>query len=288
MKVAIHAVDAKIPNVALMKISAFHKAQGDTVELLSPIEAQAFPPDVLYLSKQFNFTEDISWTPDCETIKGGTGYDMTAHLTQEQEACYPDYGLFGCDIAIGRITRGCPRNCQWCVVPKMDGNKVYQVAELDNFWRDQSVVRLLDDNLTANRQLFIDTCNRLSKERVKTIFEALDIRFIDNDAAQALAKVRLQGNVHFAFDSLAVENDVVKGIMALKNAGFGLYKATFYVLIGFDTTPEQDLYRVEILRSLGVESFVMPFDKSDNYQRRFARWCNHKAIFKTVAWKDYR
>lgn len=287
MNVAVHAVDALIPNVALMKLSAWHKAQGDRVERFDPLLASVDPPDILYLSKQFAFSPDISWWPDCEIVRGGTAYDPAVKLPKEAENVYPDYELFNCEYAIGRITRGCPRRCPWCVVPDMDGNRVYKVAELEDFWRGQDYVRLMDDNLTADRDLFIETCKHLSRAGVATKFEALDIRFMTSEMAAALKNVKRWGRVHFAFDSMAVENDVRKGVAALKAGGFPTRQATFYVLIGFDTTPEQDMYRIELLESLGVESFAMPFDKSDPYQKRFARWVNAKPVFRSTSFDDY-
>jgi hypothetical protein len=92
---------------------------------------------------------------------------------------------------------------------------------------------------------------------------------------------------HGAFDSMAVESGVRRGIANLKAGGFPLRQASFYVLIGFDTTPEEDLYRVELLESLGVESFAMPFDKSDPYQKRFARWVNAKPAFRSCSFAEY-
>lgn len=286
MKVGIVSVDSLIPNVALMKLSAFHKRKGDEVSIYNPLTDK---PNVIYASKIFKFTDDYAYFPnDCDIVRGGTAYDSMVKLPQEAENAYPDYELFSCDYAIGRITRGCPRNCNWCVVSSMDGHQVKQVATLDDFWNGQKRVRLLDDNLTANRSIFIETCNRLATEKVEVKFDALDIRFIDIDAAKALSKVKRWGQVHFAFDTVSVEKYVRSGVSALKDGGFPLRNATFYVLIGFNTTPEEDMYRVQLLNTLGVETFVMPFNKSDHYQKAFARWCNHKAIFRTCTFDEYQ
>lgn len=284
MNVGMVAVDSIIPNLALMRLSAWYKAQGDHVEIAFPLAADTY--DRIYRSKQFDYTpgDTVPWP--CDVVSGGTGYGLSTRLTPEQDTTYPDYGLYGCEYALGRITRGCIRRCPWCVVPEMDGS-VRQVAELSDFWRGQERVRLMDDNLTAMPDLFVETCERLSAERVRVKFEALDIRLMTVDMARALAKVRRWGRVHFAWDAMSHEAGVRRGIAALEAGGFPLWAATFYVLIGFDTTPEEDLYRVMALRSLGVESFVMPFDKADEYQRRFARWCNHKTVFNTILWHEY-
>ena len=107
------------------------------------------------------------------------------------------------------------------------------------------------------------------------------------EMAQLLSRVKLWKQIHFAWDDINIETDVRRGIRILQDNGVALYKVMFYVLIGFDSTPEEDLYRVEALRGVGVDPFVMPFDKHDDYQRRFARWVNHKAIFKSVPWEQY-
>lgn len=278
MNVGLVSVDSLIPNLALMKLSAWHKAQGDSVEIAAPLWGDY---DRVYRSKVFDFSPNDFAPWGCEVIDGGTGYTLDSHLPEGAENSYPDYDLFGCTYALGRITRGCVRRCPWCVVWRQDG-KVRQVDTLDGFLREQTHVRLLDDNLTAMPELFVDTCEELSKRRVLTKFEALDVRLMSVDMARALAKVRRWGQVHFAWDAMNQEMAVRKGIDALKAGGFPLYAATFYVLIGFDTTPEQDAYRVDALNDLGVESFVMPFDKADPYQRKFARMTNRKEIFRTT------
>jgi len=285
MNVGLVAVDSLIPNLALMKLSAWHKAQGDTVDRAFPLAADTY--DRVYRAKVFDFSPDDPTGWPCDVIEGGTGYGLDSHLPDGCENIYPDYDLYGCDYAMGRVTRGCIRRCPWCVVWQQDG-KVHEVGTIDDFWHGQKRLRLLDDNLTAMPDVFIKTCERLAAERIETKFEALDARLMNVEMAQVLAKVRRWGAVHFAFDSMSHESGVRRGIAALKDGGFKLYAATFYVLIGFDTTPEQDLYRVELLHSLGVESFVMPFDKTNPYQRKFTRWCNHKAIFKTTKWDEYR
>jgi hypothetical protein len=284
MNVGLVAVDSLIPNLALMKLSAWHKAQGDHVEVAFPLAADTY--DRVYRSKQFvekgdDYPDDRTPWP-CEVVSGGTGYDLTARLPEWGDTTYPDYGLYGCTEAMGRFTRGCPRACPFCVVGKMDGTRVHQVAELDDFWHGQEVVRLLDDNLTAMPDLFVSACDRLAAERVRVKFEAIDARLMTADMARSLAKVRREGRAHFAFDHVRDEDGVRRGITALKAGGFPLYAATFYVLVGYDSTPEEDTYRIDLLDALGVESFVMPYKKDDPYQRRLARDTNRKAIFRTT------
>jgi hypothetical protein len=274
-----------MPNLALMKLSAWHEAQGDHVEWAFPLAAHTY--DRVYRSKQFDFTPDDRTPWPCEVISGGTGYDLTTLLPPEVEACYPDYALYGIGYAMGRITRGCVRRCPWCVVWRQDGT-ARQVATLDGFWRGQSHLRLMDDNLAAMPDLFLATCHELRDRGIRTAFEALDIRLMDDAMCEALMGVKRWGNLHFAWDTLAEEARVVAGITRLKRVYPSLHDVLVYVLIGYDTTEADDLYRVERLRDLGAMPFVMPLNKTDAYQRRFARWVNQKAIFRSVPWSDYR
>ena len=284
MDVALIDVDSKIPNLALMKISAWHKTRGDNVKFYEPLFDK---PDLCYASKVFDFTPDYQYMPGCEVIKGGTGYDMSAKLPfPDADRITPDYSLYGCDYALGRFTRGCPNNCPWCVVPKMDGNEVRHVADLSDFWTGQKVVRLLDDNIMADSDEFCRDCEQLSRAGVHVIWDALDIRLVTDETAKALASVKTQGRIHFAWDGKHQDDYIASGIYKLKKNGIKPYRLTFYVLVGFNTTSSYDLHRIYRLRELGAESFVMPFDKSDEYQRRLARWCNNKAIFKSV--EDFR
>lgn len=293
MNVGILAVDSIIANVALMRLSAWHKAQGDTVEITFPLAAETY--DRVYLSKQFQervlpngrveYPDDRTPWP-CEVVKGGTGYDLTTFLTPEQDTTYPDYDIFGCTFALGRLTRGCIRRCPWCCVWRQDG-KVHQVAILDDFLREQTHVRLLDDNLTAMPELFIETCHELRDRGVRVLWESLDARLLTDEMCVALMQVRRWKSMHFAWDSMREEQHVIDGLLRLKKIYPSLHEVLVYVLIGFNTTPEEDLYRVERLRSIGAMPFVMPFDKQDAYQRKFARWANRKELFKSCSWEEF-
>lgn len=286
MKVALVDVDShNMPNLALMKISAWHKKQGDEVKVFDPLWDK---PDTIYASKVFDFTPGYEYYPDnVELIFGGSGYGLDTYLPDEIERYCPDYEIFDTPYALGFTTRGCIRKCPFCIVPEKEG-KIREVSTIDDFWRGQDRIVLLDNNLTALPVHFEIICSQIISKNLKCDFsQGLDIRFIDKTKAQILSKVKTFKRIHFAFDTMAVESAVRRGIKILTDNGVPKYRLMFYVLIGFDTTPEEDLYRVELLRSLGVDSFVMPYDKHDPYQRRFARWTNHKAVFKSVKWEEY-
>lgn len=288
MRVALVDVDSKIPNLALMKASAYHKSRGDSVELFDPLFSR---PDLIYASKIFDFTPDYDYYPDgVEILRGGPAYDLHAKLPfPDDDRIMPDYELFGCTYAMGRFSRGCPNRCPWCIVPKMDGNDMRHVADLKDWWSGQEVARVMDDNLMADEDLFVDACGQLHDAGCKVIWEALDIRRINDRTARALASVKPKGSIHFAWDGHAEDGWVEDGIERLRRAGLKPWRLMFYVLVGFNTTKEYDMHRITTLRDLGVNPFVMPYDKADPYQKRLARWCNNKFVFKKVPnFEDYR
>lgn len=286
MNVCLIDVDSKISNLALMRASTWHKQRGDDVKL--GYDPLFDAPELCYASKVFDFTAEPEYMPDCETLKGGTGYDLSARMPfDDYDRIMPDYSLYGCDYAIGRFTRGCPNRCPWCVVPKMDGNEVRHVADLHDFWSGQRVVRLLDDNIMADADEFCRDCGQLSDAGVHVIWEALDIRLVTDQTAKALATVNQEKSIHFAWDGHSQDDAIGRGIETLSRNGIKPWRLMFYVLVGFNTMPEYDMHLIMALHKMGANPFVMPFDKSDPYQRHLARWCNNKFIFKSTTFDAY-
>lgn len=287
MRVGIKQVDGKWPNLALMKLAAHHKRRGDDVEWFNPLFGKY---NAVYASKVFGFTPDYLYLPP-DAIRGGTGYDLKSSLPPEVEACFPDYSIYpNLDYALGFTTRGCIRRCPFCVVPAKEG-RLRVVGDLYSFWRPETgfrKVRLLDNNLTAAPwEHFERVLMQLIEHKLLVDFsQGLDARLITDDHARLLAKVRLWKQIRVAWDRMEDEAEVRRGIEVLKRH-VPAWKIMCYVLIGFDTAPEEDLHRVEVLRGLSVDPFVMSYDKRDPYQAAFARWVNHKAVFNTVSWAEY-
>lgn len=288
MKVGLIDVDSKIPNLALMKISAYHKAKGDEVKRYEGMFDME-ELDLAYASKVFKFTSDYEYWPNCQVIRGGSGYDLQAKLPDEIESQCPDYSLYGIDYAMGFTSRGCIRNCGFCIVPQKEG-RFHPVADIDQFWRGQNHLILLDGNLTADHDHFMRTCKELVENKVRTFFsQGLDIRLMDDEKAKVLAQVKdwESKRIYFAWDSMADEQEIRRGIeVVIKHVKPS--RIAFYVLIGWDTTLEEDLYRVELLRSYKVTPFCMPYDKADLHQADFARWVNLKSAFWNVPWEKYK
>jgi len=292
VKIAIYDVDSKIPNLALMKLSAWHKANGDHVEHYLPLLRDEY--DKIYASKIFNFSDDSMLSED-KMIIGGTGWDMKKTLPDEIENMTPDYSIYNYPHNIGFTMRGCRLRCSFCVVPEKEG-KPYGVSTIEEIWSQRSSkhIVLLDNDFFGNPDW---------KERIEEIKEhdlqvnfsqGLNIRNIKAEQAAAVASVRFSNmsgkakQVHFAWDDPRHEKLIHKGIQTCIEAGIKPYQMAFYVLIGYHSTPEEDMHRVETLRSYGCDPFVMPYDKENIYQRRFTRWVNHKAIFNSVRWEDYK
>jgi len=283
MKVGLIDVDSKMPNLALMKLSTYFKNLGHKTELTSPLFANKY--DEIFASKIFTYSE-MPILPD-NTIIGGPGYSLNSYLDEDTEIMMPNYSLYGCDYAIGFTTRGCNRKCPFCIVSKKEGN-FHIVGDIYSFWQGQPRLILLDNSLNTDENHFLMICDQIERNHIKVDFnQGLDIRYLTDAQAIMLASLKLWKQIHFAWDLMSIEKSVRKGIEIL-NRYHLKYKSMFYILIGYDTTPEEDLYRVEILRGLGVDPFVMPYNKFDRYQKSFARWVNHKAIFKSVEWEDYK
>jgi len=292
MQIAIYDVDSRIPNLALMKLSAHHKALGDSVEFYSPLFQHDY--DKIYASRVFKFSDTSMLNPDIMEI-GGTGWDLNKDLPPEIETLVPDYSLYGYPHNIGFTMRGCRLRCSFCVVPEKEG-KPKSVMTIPEIWtqRNSDFVMLLDNDFFGNPdwQARIDEIKKLN---LKVNFsQGLNIRNIKTDQAEAVASVRFSnssGNakqVYFAWDDPRHEKLIHKGIKTCVEAGIKTYQMAFYVLIGYHSTPEEDLHRVELLRSYGCDPYAMPYNKEDPYQNKFTRWVNHKAIFKSVAWGDYK
>ena len=280
-------VDSKIPNLALMRASTYHKQRGDDVKL--GYDPLLDSPDLCYASKIFDFTPEPEYMPYCETFKGGTGYDVSSKMPlDDYDRIMPDYSLYPeCGYAIGRFTRGCPNRCPWCVVPKMDGNEVRHVADLGDFWAGQDTVRVLDDNIMADPDEFCRDCGQLRDAGVYVIWEALDIRLVTDETAEALAGLKYAKRLHFAWDGHSQDDAVPRGIEILRRHGMKPWRLVFYVLVGFNTDRAYDMHRITALKDMGANPFVMPFDKNDPYQHHLARWCNNKIVFASTDFEHY-
>jgi len=285
LAVALAQVDGKWPNLALAKLAAWHRREGDVVDLFNPM----VPTDRTYASKTFVDTPDNLYLPE-GTVRGGSGYDLTTTLSAEVERMKPDWSLwpwFKDDL--GYTTRGCPRRCSFCIVPEKEG-KLRIVADFGDVWTGRSVLHLIDANLTAAPlDHFRRVCADATKARCRLDFsQGLDARLLTDEHAEVVSRTLVDGCIHLAFDHLRDERAVRNAIDTFKRAGVIPSRLMFYVLIGYDSTPEEDMERIEILRSMGTNPFVMKYRRSDPYQTRLARWVNNVVAFKSMSWDEWQ
>lgn len=292
MNVAIYDVDSRIPNLALMKLSQFHRQRGDTVSAYAPIMKNSY--DKIYASTIFNFSDKSEL--DAATMEiGGSAWDLKKNLPPEIESLTPDYSFYDYAHSIGFTMRGCRFRCKFCVVPEKEGRPKSNNT-ISEIWtnRNSNFVVLLDNDFFGNPEWRERIAEIQKLDLTVNFSQGLNIRIITDEQAKMLASVKFRNlsgdkkEVHFAWDRFNDERLIDDGIKRVIAVGIKPYQMAFYVLIGFDTTPEQDLYRINKLKNHGCKPFVMAYDKSNDYQKRFARWVNHRAIFNSVAWEDYR
>lgn len=305
--IGLYDVDShNFPNLPLMKISAFHKKKGDVVEWWSPI----FHYDIVYVSKifgdEYSMLSQMAINSD-KIFYGGTGFAISIEngvevyhknkdvdLPYEIEHIYPDYDLYPQytkDTAYGFLTRGCPNNCSFCSVSKKEGRVSHKVADLNEFWKGQKYVKLLDPNILACKDK-IDLLNQLKLSKAKIDFtQGLDARFITEDIAYLLKDIKKE-TVHFAFDFMKNEKAIINGLKIYADVvGLGSRASdkTVYMLTNFDTTYEEDIYRINKIEELGFVPDVRIYRKNSAPQitRDLQRWCNNRLIYSTTKWEDY-
>lgn len=305
MKVSLIDIDSKIPNLALMKLSAWHKAQGHEVILNSG------KADTIYASCVFSWNKHKldGLMNSMNIIVGGSGVDLTKTLPDEVERMKPDYLLYQerypewQGIGFGFLSRGCSRKCKFCIVPQKEGN-ARVVSSLDDLinpdwkmkWKRPFIV-MLDNNFLSLGQWTLDTLDEMTKKGYDICFsQGLDIRLVTPEIAEKLAMVSFWNLKHtcrqvtFAFDDISLESIFRNGISTLLEAGIKKYQIQSFVLCGFNSTLEEDLYRIDVLRSLGVDPFAMvyrdPNGGRDRILKHFARWVN-KRLYRVCEFKDY-
>ena len=293
MKIGLIDVDGhNFPNLALMKISAWHKSQGDIVEWCLPLDHY----DIVYQSKVFDetYSPDITWTPIADKIvKGGTGYGLDNKLPDEIEHIYPDYSIYPeltKDTAYGFLTRGCPRGCKFCIVAGKEGRKSIKVANLNEFWRGQKNIELLDPNLLACKDRMELLDQLIESKAIVNFNQGLDIRFTNEQVADKLSQMRIK-RLHFAWDN--PEEDLTPYFKRFTEAYRRKSSSTkvVYTLTNFNSTMEQNLYRIYTLRDLGYDPYVMVYDKPNAPKeiKDLQRWVNNRFIFrKCERFEDYK
>lgn len=279
------------PNLALMKISAYHKSIGDRVEWWNGLKHY----DRVYMSKVFDetYSDDMEFCINAdEVIKGGTGYGLNNKLPDHIEHIMPDYSLYNIkDTAYGFLTRGCPRNCGFCIVSEKEGRRSYKVADLSEWWDGQQNIELLDPNLLACKERE-DLLGQLIDSMAWVNFsQGLDVRLITKEVTELINQTKVK-NIHFAWDFMKQSGKVIKGLETYAkhaNKKHNHVFATVYVLTNYDTTHKEDLYRVEMLKSLGYKAYIMIYNKqtAPKETRNLQRWCNNRVLYESCSFDEY-
>lgn len=257
MKIGLHDAEKDyfrkhFPNLALMKLSAFHKAQGDTVEWWQPLGAF----DKVYSSKIFNFTPENEYLPP-DAVRGGTGYSdipLVEKLPDNVENSFPDYSIYPeCNYAIGYLTRGCVRHCPWCVVPEKEG-LIRPYRRWQEVVRpDSDLLTLMDNNILAC-QYGISQLEELAETSYKVdLNQGMDARLVTSEIAEILAKIKWQRFLRFSCDCREQLEAVEKTIELLGENGIKPYRISLYLLVTSDV--DDASYRVECLKKYKALSF---------------------------------
>ena len=307
MKVGLIDVDGhNYPNLPLMKLSAWHKKQGDTVRWYEPFDGLIEKYDKVYMSKVFSFSLDYQFPiPSDVIVRGGSGYNISLvdgkevydrendkELPYEVEHIYPDYSLYPeytKDTAYGFLSRGCPRGCSFCHVKTKEGNS-HKVADLSEFWNGQKNIVLSDPNILACPD-HMDLLRQLADSGAMVEFnQGLDIRLVNDKNMDLLKKIRIK-MIHFAFDRYQ-DKDVIEPKLRMfhEQTNYDRHNVFVYVLCNFDTTLEQDIYRLQFIRSVDMQPFVMIYDKEhcDPVYKKLQRWCSPFIFWKVPTFEEYK
>lgn len=303
-------VDSKIPNLALMKISNYYKGLGEIVEFVK--QDQEY--EKIFASAIFTKSKKI-----CDHLQehygnkieiGGTGWDLHKVLDDEIEHMKPDYDLYKAediasrmkgigtkehklkkaieivDAGMGFTSRGCVRECGFCFVPKKEG-KFKDVAEIKDLINPKSNILILhDNNLTADPYC-IDKLHEIrDRKLIIDINQGCDVRLMNEDIAEALGQVKHLRSLHYAWDLMGFERQVIEGIKTLSKF-IKPYRHMCFMLVGYNTSFEEDVYRFKKLREMKVDPFVMIYNQLDDKKlKHFARWVNSR-IYKVCKWEEY-
>ena len=265
MRVLLIDVDSKIPNLAMMKISNYHREREDIVGF------NIGYPDKVYASVVFTKNRHKIdglryFYPDAEIDIGGTGYDVLKKLPSEIDQCSPDYSIYpNNDRYIGFTTRGCIRKCPFCFVPRKEGRfrRLFDTpAEaLDHIKGNgqYKAIELLDNNILADKDWFMELSQEIIDRKLKVDFnQGLDIRLLDSEIAEIISDMKSIGVWKFAFDNSNYQDHVLKGIEILRSKGINVHhKCLFYVYCSGDESYEDAVYRCRVLKEHDAQAYLM-------------------------------
>lgn len=289
MKIGLIDVDGHsgFPNLALMRLSAYHKARGDEVEWCMPL----LHYDRVYMSKVFTFSPDVDIAVQAdEIIKGGTGYKDYGSLPSEVEVTPPDYTIYlHYPHAIGFLTRGCIRNCPWCIVPRKEG-AIRPAATWHEIKRpDSRNIVFLDNNVLAHKH-GLQQIEELGHEQIWVDFnQGLDARLITPEVARLLSGLHWMRFVRLSCDTEQMIPVIEQAVAYMREAGIAPSRFWAYMLV---QDVEEAHRRALALDAMGVMPFAQPYRDYDGgdptaEQKKFARWMNARQAFRACRYEEF-
>ena len=308
MNIGLIADNTKtFPSLPLMKIAAYYRAYGNSAELA--VEGKHY--DVVFVSRTFNLNLPTVKQIDLKNIKadrilmGGSGYaieivDGKEIYNQQQDSplpdaiehIYPYYDLYPeltKDTAYGFLTRGCPNNCPFCVVSSKEGRRTEQVADLSEFWKEQKNIKLMDANILACKEREELLKQLIESKAYIDYTQGLDARLIDSDVAKLISQTKIK-MVHFAFDDIKNEKAIIRGLTEFnKVSKLRDREKRCYILVNYNSTFEEDLYRIKKVIELGFHPDVRIYQKENapQFLKDLARWANNSFIYRSCDFLDY-
>lgn len=281
----------KFPNYAIMKIAAYHKAQGDHVEWWNPLDKY----DRVYSSKVFDFTPIDPYLPE-NAIRGGTGYrdlPVDNRLPDEIDNMFPDYSIYPeCDYAIGYLTRGCPNKCRWCIVPKKEGGIHPYRSWRDLVRPDTDKLVLMDNNILSCEYGIGQLESLIGSGYRIDLNQGMDARLVDDQIAGILARINWIRFIRFSCDQKVQIASVKRAIKFLGSYGVKPYRIFIYLLVTADIPDAAD--RVEELKGYkGINIYaqaernerlgIMPNAAQLEFQQRYV----YSGRYRIETWREY-
>lgn len=291
MNIGLLAVDSKYPNLALMKISSYHRAEGDSVEWYNPLLSY----DVVYKAKVFSFTPDYGYAINAEKVeKGGTGYDIAKTLPQRIDRIFPDFDLYGIDknLSYGFLTRGCPNKCKWCVVPQKEGG-IAPYMDIEEVTNGRRKAILMDNNVLAS-DFGLQQIEKIVRLGIRVDFnQALDARLVTDDVARLLARVKWIKRIRFGCDTPGQIAECERATALIDKYG---YKGEYFFYCILLDNLQESFHRVNHWRQKGrrflphcqpYRDLANPRQVIPQWQKDMAGWADKKWIFRSCEFEDY-
>lgn len=287
MKIALFDVDRKNPNLALMKISAYHKSKGDEVYLFKTTDAtkRLIDFDKVYISCVFDYNKkyamDLLRTyPNAEI--GGIAINNNK-LPSEINHLKPDYDLYNINYSMGFTSRGCIRKCEWCKVANHEGQGLSDYSDIYEFWdKKHKEIVLMDNNILSNPEHFKKIAQQIKENNLIVDFNSgFDHRLLTDELMKIILSLKHKEAIRFAFDHISYEKSVIRALKILKDNNIKDWQTRWYVYVG----EKDDFYsvynRLKLLKEYKQNAYVMIDTKVKNSDFKLLEvWANFMGLFK--------